>query len=1002
MDFTPAQQEAIEYNGPGDVCVIAGPGSGKTRVLVSRFAWLVRKKRIAPEDILAVTFTRKAALEMKKRLAADITPERAERAHVSTIDAFCASLLREHAIEAGLDPDFGQMEPIDAEVELYGWIETALDLLWEEQPEAAVAFARAFSPKDERGGMDVTRQVWKLIESARCWGHEPRSEHCGDRHQGSRDWLAQVAKRALALFAEDKKRRSLLDFPDLTLAAVKLLRQDTASTKLRYKHVLLDENQDTNPVQAELMRLVQKRTGAPLFAVGDLNQSIYAFRNADPAVFAEFRDGVRLSGRVIDLTDNFRSRAEILAAARLLTKGSNGVAEQKLTAGRDFADKPEPSVELLISRGGGVEQEARWAARRIAELKDSLRLGKESKAPDWRDFAVLVRSNALLDDFAAGLQWAGIPYAVNAGRSFFGTAEVKDLLALLRALDNPRDEVHLAAVMRSPLVGIDDATLLALKIDGTDLFAAIRQPPQGLPAAQTEKLQRFGERFHGWRTRRESMQLNVLVTDAAARTGFDAWLLTQDGGLQRSANVQKLAGLAGRAMTSTGSFRGAVGRLDAMASSSAGEGEATLPEDSTDAVRLMTVHAAKGLEFPVVVLGSVQNPGMNRVDGVLYSGKAGIGVRWSDMEKDEGKGDPPYDVLYPGADQGRKDEDARLFYVGMTRAEDHLVMSAGFKGSVRMGGWATLIKKNLKFDPKTAKEGVGFAERDGLRVRTETHDQEPEQPQGTPGQTGEMQPQLVERRAGPLGQADSEASVTGVSQFAACPRRYYLSRYLGLERSAEEPWSPVDDAELAAPSAMELGREAHELLAGTLAPEKASEQARLLAQTFQDHELGARVRQAAYVEREREIVFPVGPTPRLLRGIIDLHFEDAQGSVLVDYKTDRVSEAEAPTKADEYALQMRLYALALELEGSKPQKAVLFFLRLGRAIEVSLDAQALTEAVRQAEELFLAQESQAFPLKIAGHCRRCPHYQALCPAELPQKPEQPKTAGKVQMKLFSD
>jgi ATP-dependent helicase/nuclease subunit A len=245
-----------------------------------------------------------------------------------------------------------------------------------------------------------------------------------------------------------------------------------------------------------------------------------------------------------------------------------------------------------------------------------------------------------------------------------------------------------------------------------------------------------------------------------------------------------------------------------------------------------------------------------------------------------------------------------------------------------------------------------------------------------------------------LGQADSEASVTGVSQFAACPRRYYLSRYLGLERSAEEPSSTVDDADLAEPSAMELGREAHELLAGVLAPEKASEQARRLAEAFESHKLGARVRDAARVDREREIVFPVGSTPRLLRGIIDLHFEDAQGSVLVDYKTDRVSEAEAPAKAEEYALQMRLYALALELEGRKPQKAVLFFLRLGRAVEVSLDAQSLTEAVRQVEELYQAQESQEFPLKIAGHCRRCPHYRGLCPAQLPD--------GKGQMKLFGD
>jgi ATP-dependent helicase/nuclease subunit A len=477
-------------------------------------------------------------------------------------------------------------------------------------------------------------------------------------------------------------------------------------------------------------------------------------------------------------------------------------------------------------------------------------------------------------------------------------------------------------------------------------------------------------------------------------------LLQQDGGLQRSSNIEKLAALAGRAMESAGSFFKAVERLGALERSSQGEGEATLPEGSTDAVKLMTVHAAKGLEFPVVVLGNINNPGKSGTDPILFSPETGVGVRWTDVDKKtEGEGDPPYNLLYPISRQARKAEDTRLFYVGMTRAEDHLVLSAGFGGKPAKKAWVGPVAAALRLEPAKDPAGVRVIKREGVNFRVAVVDEPPERPQNTPGQTGEMQPQLVERRMSSLGQADSEASVTGVSQFAACPRRYYLSRYLGLELAADEPSSPTDDAELAEPSAMELGREAHALLAGTLAPEKASEQARRLAQTFEAHELGARVGQAARVEREREIVFPAGSTPRLLRGIIDLHFEDAQGAVLVDYKTDRVSEAEAAAKAGEYALQMRLYALALELEGKKPDRAVLFFLRLGKAVEVSLDAQSLTEAVRQVENLFLAQESQQFPLKIAGHCWRCPHYRNLCPAQLPEKP---KAAGKAQMQLFAD
>lgn len=1001
MKFTPAQKTAIEHAGPGDLCVIAGPGSGKTRVLVSRFAWLVRQKRCSPDEILAVTFTRKAALEMKKRLAGDLSEAQAEQAHVSTIDSFCARLLREHAIEAGLDPDFGQLEPIDAEVELYGWVEKALDQSWEEDPRGALGFANAFRLKNDRGGMDVPRHVFGLIESARCWGDVPQSKMHGDRHEPYRAWLAGLGRKALALFAEDKQRRGLMDFSDLTSRAVDLLRDGKFSIPLRYKHILLDENQDTNPQQSDLIRLLQKHCDAPLFAVGDLNQSIYAFRNADPTVFEAFRDAVKLSGKVVDLTDNFRSRSEILTAARVLTARSGGVIEQPLRAGREFGPKKEPAVEILLSRRGGDEQEARWAAKRIIELRDELRLGKDGRPANWRDFAVLVRTNNSLGVFADGLRWAGVPYVVNAGRSFFQTSEVRDLLALLRALDNPRDEVHLAAVLRSPMAGVADATLLALKADRhIDLFRAMTNPLEGLAPEEQQKLSRFHALFQHYRQRRESMPLNVLLTQVAAKTGFDAWLLTQEGGLQRSANVQKLAGLAGRAMTSAGSFRGAVQRLDAMSASSAGEGEASLPDDSTDAVRLMTVHAAKGLEFPVVVLGSIQNAGKAGTDPILYSREAGVGVRWSDIDKDaEGEGDPPYNLLYPLAKKSRQDEDARLFYVAMTRAEDHLVLSAGWGKQVRMTGWTALLKKELGLTPAKNSPGVLTAEKHGLVYRMTTLDETPEKPESVAGSVIAAQPVFVEKRATTLGQQDSEASVTGVSLFGVCPRRYYLSRYLGLEAGSDSREEQQSDETTGTQqiSAMELGSETHALLAGTLPRLEASAEACSLADVFEGHSLGARLRQANLVEREREVLFPVGTSSHLVRGVIDLYFEDAAGSVLLDYKTDRVTTADIVAKAEEYALQMRLYALALELEGRRPAKAMLFFLRLGQAVEATIDRQALTEAARTVEEFFLAQESQEFPLKIGGHCRRCPHFGGLCPAQLPEKPN---NTGKGQMKLF--
>jgi RecB family exonuclease len=156
-----------------------------------------------------------------------------------------------------------------------------------------------------------------------------------------------------------------------------------------------------------------------------------------------------------------------------------------------------------------------------------------------------------------------------------------------------------------------------------------------------------------------------------------------------------------------------------------------------------------------------------------------------------------------------------------------------------------------------------------------------------------------------------------------------------------------------------------------------------LADIFEKHPLAERVKRASYIARERSLLFPVGTTPRLLRGTIDLYFEDADGGVLLDYKTDRAGPAEVELKAKDYALQMRLYALAFQLEGRRPSKALLFFLRLGQPVEISLDPQSLTDAARTVEDFFAAQESQEFPTKIGPQCRRCPHLGSLCPVELP-------------------
>ena len=1035
MKLTEKQREAVESRGRREICVIAGPGSGKTTVLVNRFRWLVEFERVDPEQILAITFTRKAALSMKQRLVApyagdDDKRRRFERAQVSTIHAFCARLLREHALEAGIDPDFQQIEEADADLELRQTIEETLDAAYREDPGAAIAFLRSFrdsnSWSDEGGGSPIHAQLRNLIESARSWGKPLTTRDFGDPDYPNRRWITGVAARALEAYQAKKKARALLDFSDLEAETVKLLEKAELELRTPFRHILLDENQDTNPLQAELVTQLVERcrdAGPTLFAVGDLNQSIYAFRNAEPGVFRRFREQVGRNGHVVDLLENFRSRTEILQAVEMANRGADGVTEHTLVARKaTFVPKTGPSVEALLVKDVGENPaavEAAWIARRILELRETLELSGRagdspqgtvpdsvvplyvSRKPRWRDFAVLVRTNGLLTTVADGLRAAGIPYQLNAGRSFFQAEEVRDLLALLKTLDNPRDEISLAAVLRSPLAGLSDETLLRLKADNkVDLSVALANPP-ALPAAQAERVEAFRALLERLRAERERTPLNVLLARTLAATGYEAWLMSREGGLQRAANVEKLARLAERASESGAlSFRAGLERLEAMSQSGTGEQEASVAEEAADSVHVLTVHMAKGLEYPVVFLASAQNPGRRDSDSLLFHPDHGVGARWADPAEKDGRKDPAYEAIHVDKKELDRAESDRIFYVAVTRAEEHLVLSASWKGAPRKTGWAKqtaqLIGDKAFKAPPGAPQTI---DRHGLRVRVQVVAEAPE-PRSAEEEAAARraaEPERLEVR-NPGGQADSEASVTAVSLFAECPRRYYLSRYLRLDPATAvalptEEDAPERDVDL---DAGELGSQVHAALAGET--DRVDAEAAELVEVFRQSPLGARAAAAEKVERELELLFPV--EGRLLRGRIDLLFEDAEGRVLLDYKTDRVSEREARERGRGYGLQLQLYALALAGRGEPVDRAVLHFLRPDAVVEVDLSETALREARRRAAAFFDAQERLEFPLDVGAHCWSCPHLRKACPAEpLAKKAKAPADGGQFRLEF---
>jgi ATP-dependent exoDNAse (exonuclease V) beta subunit len=1056
---TPDQQRAIDIGKRQlDACVVAGPGSGKTTVLVEYFGRLV-EAGVDPLRILAITFTEKAAGNMRKKLAERFQHDlgmraKMERAWVSTVHGFCTRLLKENAVFAGVDPEFTVADANESKRLQLESMSAAMDGLLAEHPAGMKALIRglssadfdravldaydamrgagvrveqlsgfaapagttvsevgetlsalrnepatnwSYSQKEElRGGLDGAERIvaadgpraaleaigefscslnkckrgniaYNLLKRMKEQIEEARYWLITELYATERRMLLEILARFDRLYRERKRQAGLLDFADLEEYAVRLLEEHTdarARVRGQFDHILMDEFQDTNGQQARLMRLV--RTADRFYAVGDINQSIFGFRHAEPEQFESYRQDIAARGRhLVELNDNFRSRAEVLSAVETIVARANGIVERPLVGRRVFDKARDVCVELL--NAATLEIEARWVARRIAELA--------AEGFEFRDAAVLVRNTEVIAAFTRAFEEAGIPYVVNMGKGFYETAEVKDLTQLLRTVANPRDEVSLAAVLRSPLVAVSDEALLALKAMGDNLGGSLMrlgaENAGGFEAEDFDRLCGFRDRLREWRVRREYATFDRLLSEAMDRSGYGAEM-----GARGAANIDKFLAQARQAAGKM-SLDEFVEELALLRDSNPREQDAP-PEDSSDAVSVMTVHASKGLEFPVVFLAALHKGVDPGTPVVAFSRHYGLGARWRDPGAGKDKDDLFQHALRSEWKKREEEESNRLLYVAMTRAEELLVLS--FSGK-QAKWWAKDVVARMELDLDLAQprdERLTMAAPDGeeWKLRVVVTNRAPE---GAPGAGAEMRAPIAAREpeflpATPVVERqESNATVTALAKFASCPRAYYLGNYLGFEgrpRRLEEP-----DGEL---PAGELGNQVHALLAGS---EVASPDARAvrLAQVFRESALGKRVERAARVEREFDFLMAVEGL--IIRGQVDLWFEEGGELAIVDYKTDAVTAAEAHQRAQDYELQVRLYALAVErVTGRAAGRAWLYFLRPNTVVDVDLTPSLLGSPEQMVREFQEAQERGEFPLSEGERCKRCPFYRDLCPA----------------------
>ena len=638
-NLNPAQKDAAEtIQGP--VLILAGPGSGKTRVITHRIAYLLKVCGVSPYRIMAVTFTNKAAREMETRLAT-LASAVAKDLTLGTFHAICARILRVDGKAVGVKSGFVIYDQ-DDQVAL---IKRSLQELGLDP--------KQYSPS----------AVLSHVSNAKSQMLSP-----ADALQRGRSYFEEVVGRAYERYQDMLNLANALDFDDLLLRTVKLFREhpDVSSKyQSRYQHVMVDEFQDTNLVQYELVKQVAARS-RNLCVVGDPDQSIYSWRAADVRNILNFEKDYP-DAKIILLTQNYRSTRTILETASAVIAANTQRKQKELWTENE-------NGELITLRETYSEQdEAQYVVSEIDRLT-----GGGTFRPG--DIAVMYRTNAQSRAVEEAFIRYGMAYKLVAGTRFYERKEIKDILAYLRLIHNPNDNIALARIINTPTRGIGERTVAELsswaKAKGISLHEAIMHlEPEGgegaspLSARSAKLLGQFAELIKELVTRSWTLAPPELIDYLAKRTGYRECLMAAPDGEERWENVMELRGVAEQ-YTELSPDEALPAFLEGTTLVSDVDGL----DGAKDAVTLITLHQAKGLEFPVVFMVGME-------EGVLPH------IRSFD-------------------DPAQMEEERRLCYVGITRARQRLYLVRAYRRNLMGGNTTNNPSRFLQDIPKHLVAGA--------------------------------------------------------------------------------------------------------------------------------------------------------------------------------------------------------------------------------------------------------------------------------------------------------
>jgi ATP-dependent helicase/nuclease subunit A len=1062
-------------------CVEAAAGTGKTTLLVERLLSIVREGRAELDDVAAITFTDKAAAELKVRLREKLEEQRRDtvdpeplrrfsraleqldRARISTIHAFAASLLRERPVEAGVDPGFEQLDEMGSqllldevwqrwnqeqlaspppilrrlfalEIPLSRMRELAEKLLenrdlallpapapvpnpingiWNEMTEGVrqlqalesscrdtsdlgfQQIQRLKSLVEQTGSGELDRERALLLD----WKVDLRSGSIPKWAPGVCAQQKEICKRLRAILdaapaqlgpglaaavlewlkgflqavEREKRERGVLDFQDLLLKARDLVRnrlEVRAYFQQRIRFLLVDEFQDTDPLQAELVFLLAEReasatdwrqvTLAPdkLFLVGDPKQSIYRFRRADIQIYGTAKQMMSARHEPLVIRQNFRSSPWLLKAINDLFQAQME-ADEYQAAYVPLEAAPErpnagPGLALLFPPDGSdlKRMSDYWQAeagliagfiRHICDAPDSPvkiwdKTKDQARMPTFADIALLFPVTTGLAYYEDALRFRGVLFQIDAGRQFYARRETRDLMSVLRAIDDPEDAIALAAALRSPFFGLSDADLLLYRHAGGHLHY-LRKAADGFPrmAQSLQQLRR-------WHQLRPEITLAALVDTVLNESCVLQFFALLPEGEQAVANLLRIVELARRFENEPGAcLRSFVGWLEQRAESELSEADASMGDGHENAAHLLTIHAAKGLEFPVVALAGMAC-GQRRAENMVVD-HAGRQIALSLNCGERKLSSAGFDQLLEQEQKRGRAEDLRLFYVAATRARDCLIVPRLAPGSLKDPRFLDFLSPLGIYSDRPAQT---ICEDGVLRFRAEDLPVIDSAPTVFLHDVGALAPEegrlsliLAEREQWKAGM-----EALGVGETGSVP----ASRDCPEDASPGMPWVHIraSDRYGTDTAATALGTAFHRIMSQVSSAddpslaaiiESAAASVNLSARSALLHDwiahtlaspLLARARNASQVWRE--VPFCIPYQGQIREGCIDLLFAEGERLVLVDYKTDDVEAAQLSEAIETHRAQLDLYREAVkQLTGDHPAETLLYFVRRGIA-----------------------------------------------------------------------